>query len=192
MRRKSIADSSDLENSSDSIVVIFEDVGEEKYAWEGKRIERDDSPELLGNINWKHTRVDPDRKELVDFEEKGNDLRDSSGETLNLTIWFGKDGRAVRKISCKASDYPTDIVERIKNMYIKMPDIEIKDLFLCKNPRGISPRDRDGSDRVKYIGLPHRTLDELGITEYSLLLLMCKNVTLDWIPLPVTGDEVWI
>jgi len=187
MRRKSIADSSDLENSSDNIV-IFEDVGEEKYAWERKRIERDDSPELLENIDWKHTRVDPDRKELVHYEEKGSDLRDSSGERLNLTIWLGKNSRAVRKISCKGSDYTTDIVKRIKNMYIKMPGIEIKDLFLCDHDR--SPR--DGIDRVKFNGLPHRTLDALRINEYTRLWVMCKNVTLDWIPLPVTGDEVWI
>jgi len=160
-----------------------------------KHHRRYNSIESLENINKKHKRVGSDRKDLVHYEEKGNDLRDSSFEKLNLTVWFGK-SRAVRKISCKASDYPTDILKRLKNIYIKKPDIQIKDLVInigIPNRRKYCWwRDDNGSNRREDDGLPHRTLGELGFKQNNHIWVYCRKVGLDWIPLPVTGVQVWI
>jgi len=184
-------------SSSDSSTASLKEVGEEKYGPEEKYHQSDNSVEFLENIDKKHKIVVSDRKALVHYEEKGNDLRDSSGKKLNLIVWFGVKGcaarkiscKAARKISCKASEYPTDILKRVKNMYIKKPDIQLKDLIICryrsrKHHRGDNKRE---SDR-----LPHRTLRELGIRNNQRIWVICKKVASDWIPLPVTGDDVWI
>jgi len=158
--------------------------------WEDKRTRRNDSRDF----DREHKTVYPDSSY---YEEKGNDLRDSSGEKLNLNVCFGENSRAVRKISCKASDYPTDILKRVLNMYIKLPDIEIKDLILYRNLRSLGyfnddrRYDRDRPDRLEDDGLPHKTLRELGIKDNQRIWVICKNTKSDWIPLPVTGDEVW-
>jgi len=197
--------SSDLECSSDSSRLYLE-VGKGKYILEGRGKgnefqyhRRDVSIEFLENIDKKPKGMRYYGEKSVNYEEKGNALRDSSGEKLNLTVWFCATWRprsAVRKISCKASDYPIDIKKRVKNMYITNPDIQIKDLIISRHARNWrrSPRKNDDDDD----DLPHRTLETLRVKDNECIYIYCrkyiylKNVELDWIPLPVTGEDVWL
>jgi hypothetical protein len=112
-------------------------------------------------------------------------------DAITLTIIFsaeyGGGPRAKRQIRCKLSDYPFDILKRIRKMFKSA--LPFEHLYLKWSPHS------SGMYNSRFLTLTEKTIGEVGISGNDYLLVHpTKTTKADWIPPPLTGDDVrmWI
>jgi len=128
--------------------------------------------------------------------EKPSERKESPTKTIDLVIFFGDECRcrgrrgifrASRNITCKSSEYPIDILKRVRERFI--PTIPIDELSLRLVPQSHGSKRCNGSTDLNLV---KKTIGEIGIFDNKLVVQRHGVQNPGWIPLPITGAEVWI
>jgi len=113
----------------------------------------------------------------------------NTDDTVTLTIFFVDlkhiPPRGLRKIRCKLSDYPNDILERVHKLFLSAIPIEEFELnWLPHYNHSINNKDHI------LLNLTEKTIGEIGISDRDYFsVFRRKTDEIDWIPLPLTGDD---